>query len=191
MIFGSSGNSQYVSTHRVTVPQAYPVQRRVIYQRPNVVTLPPAPGSLDPREDPRLRAYVAAVREEEARARLSAASSSRSRLTLPVPPDDAPLRAIPVPETDTAMDQNAPAEVIKKAEKPIRAEVVVAPTMYQGEPEYATPVFGRRGFVHPPNSAALDEKEKEKVIIDVRQYAPGEKVKDPRTGIVFLVPPTA
>jgi hypothetical protein len=174
----------------VAVQPTYQMQRRVIYQRPNVVTLPPVPNRYDPRQDTRYRDYMAAVQAEEAaRSRMMAASSSRSRLTLPVPAEDTPLRAIPVPETDVPADQHAASEIIKKAEKPVRAEVVVAPTVYQGEPEYGTPVFGRRGFVHPPASVAGTDKDK--VIIDVREYAPGEKVKDPRSGIVFLVPPTA
>jgi len=169
------------------------VQRRVIYERPNVVVLPPAPNTLDPRQDPRLRQYLAAAQSEDAsRSRMIAAS--RSRLTLPVPPDETVRRAIPVPNTDSSLEQASSEEpkvtVRPKPETPVRAEVVATPAaQQQGEPEYGTPVFGRRGFVRPPGTAAA--KEKDQVIIDVRDFSPGEKVRDPRTGMVFLVPPTA
>ena len=50
-------------------------------------------------------------------------------------------------------------------------------------PKRATPVPGMHGFVYPPGSAHTPGD-----MIDVRGYAPGQKVKDPRTGQVFLVP---
>jgi hypothetical protein len=167
----------------------YRVQREIVYQRPATVVLPPPPSrAIDPREDPRLRDYLAAVAQAP---RPVASSSGRSRLSIPVTPEG-PVRAIAVPDNEPAPEAQAtPTETIRRPlEAPIRVEAVIAPTVQQGEPEYATPVFGRRGFVHPPGTATATE-EKDKVIIDVRNYEPGEKVKDPRTGLVFLVPPTA
>jgi hypothetical protein len=46
---------------------------------------------------------------------------------------------------------------------------------------YAKPVPGKKGFVYSP----FDEKQSE---IDVRDYAPGTKVRDPYTNRIFLVP---
>jgi hypothetical protein len=52
------------------------------------------------------------------------------------------------------------------------------------EPGFATPVPGHNGFVYPPG-VEHDSKN----MLDVRDFAPGQKVKDPRTGQMFLVPP--
>ena len=46
---------------------------------------------------------------------------------------------------------------------------------------YGKPVPGKKGFVTSPFDAAAG-------MIDVRDIAPGTKVKDPYTGKVFLVP---
>lgn len=53
-----------------------------------------------------------------------------------------------------------------------------------GEPAFAKPVRGRPGFVYPPGA-----EEDLASMIDVRGFDPGQKVRDPRTGQVFLVPP--
>lgn len=50
-------------------------------------------------------------------------------------------------------------------------------------PTYGTPVPGRRGFVFPPGVDAKPEN-----MVDVRDFQPGQKVRDPRTGKIFLVP---
>lgn len=50
-------------------------------------------------------------------------------------------------------------------------------------PTYGTPVPGRRGFVYPPGVEAKPEN-----MVDVRDFTPGQKVRDPRTGKIFLVP---
>jgi hypothetical protein len=49
---------------------------------------------------------------------------------------------------------------------------------------FATPVPGKPGFVYPPGV-----EQDTKNMLDVRDFAPGQKVKDPRTGKLFLVPP--
>lgn len=56
----------------------------------------------------------------------------------------------------------------------------VAPT---SAPNYGTPVPGRRGFVYPPGVDTKPEN-----MVDVRDFQPGQKVRDPRTGKIFLVP---
>lgn len=48
---------------------------------------------------------------------------------------------------------------------------------------YGSPVPGRKGFVYPPGSDQKPEN-----MVDVRDFTPGQKVRDPRTGKVFLVP---
>jgi hypothetical protein len=48
---------------------------------------------------------------------------------------------------------------------------------------YGSPVPGRKGFVFPPGS-----EQKAENMVDVRDFTPGQKVRDPRTGKVFLVP---
>lgn len=53
-----------------------------------------------------------------------------------------------------------------------------------GGPAFATRVPGHPGFVYPPGV-----EQDLKNMIDVRDFAPGQKVKDPRTGQIFLVPP--
>lgn len=50
-------------------------------------------------------------------------------------------------------------------------------------PTYGTPVPGRRGFVYPPGVESKPEN-----MVDVRDFTPGQKVRDPRTGKIFLVP---
>lgn len=50
-------------------------------------------------------------------------------------------------------------------------------------PGFAKPVPGRPGLVYPPGMKAAPEN-----MIDVRGIAPGTKVRDPVSGIIFLVP---
>lgn len=50
-------------------------------------------------------------------------------------------------------------------------------------PSYGSPVPGRRGFVYPPGVESKPEN-----MVDVRDFTPGQKVRDPRTGKIFLVP---
>lgn len=49
---------------------------------------------------------------------------------------------------------------------------------------FAEAVPGKSGFVYPPG-VEHDLKN----MLDVRDFSPGQKVKDPRTGKVFVVPP--
>ncbi len=50
-------------------------------------------------------------------------------------------------------------------------------------PAKATPVPNSPGFVYPPGTEQTPRN-----MIDVRDYGSGQKVKDPRTGQVFIVP---
>jgi len=49
--------------------------------------------------------------------------------------------------------------------------------------QYAVPVPNKSGFVYPPGM-----KQEPASMIDVRDMRPGQKVRDPRTGKIFLVP---
>lgn len=61
--------------------------------------------------------------------------------------------------------------------------VTPPPTQPPAAPTYGTPVPGRRGFVYPPGVETKPEN-----MVDVRDFQPGQKVRDPRTGKIFLVP---
>lgn len=66
------------------------------------------------------------------------------------------------------------------------AEGAAVPPVPPPTPEpvqYAKPVLGKRGFVYAPGMA-----EEMKNILDVRDAKPGQKMRDPRTGTLFLVP---
>jgi hypothetical protein len=62
--------------------------------------------------------------------------------------------------------------------KPLTASVPPPPPAVK-EIQVAKPVAGKPGFVTLPGSSGL---------IDVRGFSPGEQVKDPATGALFLVP---
>ena len=61
--------------------------------------------------------------------------------------------------------------------------VTPPPAQVSAAPTYGTPVPGRRGFVFPPGVDTKPEN-----MVDVRDFQPGQKVRDPRTGKIFLVP---
>jgi hypothetical protein len=127
------------------------------------------------------------------------ASSPRSSLNIPVepqapPPSDRILREAPVPDPDAAKAQQpfnppiapptrTPQEVPSK-ERKSSTSPDAKPAAPSDDLLFATPVPGKPGFVYPPG-AARDAKS----MLDVRDFAPAQKVRDPRSGQVFLVPP--
>lgn len=125
---------------------------------------------------------------------------SRSQLSLTVIPGEAPVNsAVPVETRDSASrpdktsTDDAASEITVNDEARGKRTATSAPSPkperlqplppIPEEPLYATPVIGRPGFVHPPG---LNDPA---VVVDVRQFEAGQKVRDPRTGNVFLVPP--
>jgi|GEM_PF-2442677 len=58
-----------------------------------------------------------------------------------------------------------------------------APKPAAETPVYGKMVPGRSGFVYPPGVEQKPEN-----MVDVRDFSPGQKVRDPRTGKIFLVP---
>jgi hypothetical protein len=83
----------------------------------------------------------------------------RSRVDNPSPPSPSQRSTAPEPSA--------------KAAQPDKAEA-----------QFATRVPGKPGFVYPPGV-----EQSPKNMLDVRDFSPAQKVKDPRTGKVFLVPP--
>ena len=62
-----------------------------------------------------------------------------------------------------------------------RTTVTTTPPPASSQTPYGKPVPGKKGFVLSP----FDDKAG---MIDVRDYAPGTKVRDPYTNKIFLVP---
>jgi hypothetical protein len=104
----------------------------------------------------------------------NAASSSHTETTTTTGPSST------VETTTTTTTEPA----AKPAPAPAPAPTVTAPAPpTTAAPTYGTPVPGRRGFVYPPGVDTKPEN-----MVDVRDFQPGQKVRDPRTGKIFLVP---
>ncbi|CAN5733794.1 hypothetical protein BH11VER1_BH11VER1_08040 [soil metagenome] len=104
------------------------------------------------------------------------------------PPSDTPDQPPVTPDPNApALDPNAPAPlptppVPNPADLTPPAPVTPRPPV-PTQLSYGKMVPGRVGFVYPPGVDAKPEN-----MVDVRGFSPGEKVRDPRTGKVFLVP---
>lgn len=88
------------------------------------------------------------------------------------------------PAAGSASTQTAPPPPVSQmptgpAEDPAPTPAPTTPK----QPAYGTPVIGKRGYVYPPGVEAKPEN-----MVDVKDFAPGQKVRDPRTGNIFLVP---
>lgn len=104
------------------------------------------------------------------------------------PPTDASGQPPVTPDPNVpSVDPNAPTPPpVPPAPNP--ADVTPPPPVTPKPPvptqlSYGKMVPGRVGFVYPPGVEAKPEN-----MVDVRGFSPGEKVRDPRTGKVFLVP---
>lgn len=82
------------------------------------------------------------------------------------PPSDPPAETLPTPSVPTPPVPPAPGGVADNS-----------------PPTYGKMVPGRPGFVYPPGVDSKPEN-----MVDVRDFTPGQKVRDPRTGKIFLVP---
>lgn len=111
---------------------------------------------------------------------------SRSQLSIPVNPSTEPTREAPrepsfgattAPQESLSPEMGGNARSASPSAAPKPNPSVTLP--------FAEPVPGKRGFVYPPG-AEHDMKS----MLDVRDFTPGQKVRDPRTGKMFLVPPT-
>lgn len=100
------------------------------------------------------------------------------------PRTDAP--ETPNPDAQ-AIDQNATPRVqpqpLPNVTDPVPTQPVTPKPPVPAQASYGKMVPGRVGFVYPPGVEAKPEN-----MVDVRGFSPGEKVRDPRTGKVFLVP---
>ncbi len=104
------------------------------------------------------------------------------------PGDPASLRAPVVPRGSATPSSSSFANRIPVAVTPSQGlPSVNAPSAQQPDPPpppaFGTPVPGRRGLVYPPGQEATPEN-----MIDVTDYAPGTKVRDPVSKLVFRVP---
>jgi len=117
-----------------------------------------------------------------------AKSKSKPAPSLPQPVD------LPPSGTEAPLNEPKPAPAGKQEQSP-QKEGVVGKTGASQEapggstaqspagPQKATPVPEAPGFVYPPST-----EQTPKNMLDVRGYSPGQKVKDPRSGVIFLVP---
>ncbi len=119
----------------------------------------------------------------------------RSRLTLPVNPQTTapePQEAMPRVANPSFDGPTIPQERqdegnMEQGRSEAPASPPAAPkeskTSPSGSLPFATPVPGKQGFVYPPGT-----EHDMKNMLDVRDFTPGQKVRDPRTGKMFLVP---
>lgn len=164
-LFGSSRRPA-----RLQLQTSQPVSKRSLPQAPQGETL-----------------YAAAAAPETAtapRPEISISAEGRTRLVMPVLPGGYPLEPTAAPTSrelgpDPALD--AATATANTATEPAP---VVLPGPIPDHPEYGLRVPGRRGYVRPPGANADPT-----YVLDVRDHSPGDKVRDPRTGSVFLVPP--
>lgn len=98
------------------------------------------------------------------------------------PPELAPAPASTPGTSDSAVS-SGPVVETPKVEAPPAPVTPPPPAPKPNQPAYATPVIGKRGYVYPPGVEAKPEN-----MVDVRDYVPGQKVRDPRSGNIFLVP---
>lgn len=116
-------------------------------------------------------------------------TAPRSSLSLPVPRPTSPTGEAAQPlSTVTPNTTGVPFD--PPATPPVRTnpgavqeEKPAAPAP-PAQSAFATPVPGHKGFVYPPGV----EQDMQNML-DVRGITPGQKVRDPRSGKVFLVPP--
>lgn len=112
----------------------------------------------------------------------------------PSTPVDPGAPAAPLPPTEgvtsttttTTTPPVPPAPTVTTTPPPSTTTTVTTtttPPATTSAPTYGSPVPGRRGFVYPPGVEAKPEN-----MVDVRDFTPGQKVRDPRTGKIFLVP---
>ena len=166
-LFGSSRRSAPVKVDQRV--------RNVRFSQSSIVTTSYAASGISP-------VVNVEISPQEIRAALP---SGRSALVLPVTPGV----SFPVPSDpqdtmglNSRFDTSArPSESVAPIPE-VAAPVVLPPVPEQ--PDYGVPVPGSRGYVYAPQSPTGQA-----YVIDVRGLQPGAKVRDPRTGHVFLVPP--
>jgi hypothetical protein len=108
--------------------------------------------------------------------RPAAPPAKRSTVKESPPPVDLPGGT---EKRQPAKTREAPVEQTRESrENPDRV-----PAQPDSALQKATPVPEAPGFVYPPGT-----EQTPKNMIDVRGYAAGQKVKDPRTGQIFIVP---
>jgi hypothetical protein len=93
------------------------------------------------------------------------------------------LESTEVTTTTTETTRREPPPEVSAPPPPTTTTTTTVAPAPASTPTYGTPVPGRRGFVYPPGVDTKPEN-----MVDVRDFQPGQKVRDPRTGKIFLVP---
>lgn len=149
-------------------PAAPGVQARIVPQRPSAATYgePFTPPTFQENPQPNL-------------GRSSSQRDTRTSLNLPVP-------LAPLPTVPAQAGSAVPASPIVPAGPPASpsSQEKAEPSSTPLALPFADRVPGKQGFVYPPG-VEHDLKN----MLDVRDFTPGQKVRDPRTGNVFIVPP--
>jgi hypothetical protein len=103
----------------------------------------------------------------------------------PGAPFDPPVNSAPQTKARARTNDNASRSSSgESSPAPDSAPSQPAASTAKADPEFATPVPGKPGFVYPPGVEQTSRN-----MLDVRDFSPAQKVKDPRSGKVFLVPP--
>ena len=188
LLFGRTQQTRYATERRTS-------DSRVILSSTAVSVSPVAASALtvEPMtsSQPVLRPQQQVLLQPQAPVVQTASTpSGRSALSIPVTP------GARVSSLAATTANNSASLSIEMSEPEVRKAVLVeaapAATIARG-PAWSAPVpnypgYGvpskQRGYVLPPG-----QTEEAGYLIDVRNMMPGEKVRDPRTGVVFLVPP--
>lgn len=130
-------------------------------------------------------ATVAPQTATAARPEISVSPDGRTRLVMPVLPGGYSLEPAATPTSrELDADPMLDATTLTANDNSAASATAIFPGPIPDHPEYGLRVPGRRGYVRPPG-ASTDPT----YVLDVRDHSPGDKVRDPRTGSVFLVPP--
>jgi hypothetical protein len=133
--------------------------------------------------------YTSPVPRSEYRAPTDRRNEDYSSRPAPLPSEspfnDEPKSGVPSGSGSGSMKKPGTVSPANPAPMPDRktGDAGPATSSNDGGLRYGRPVPGKQGFVYPPGV-----KEETKNMIDVRDFRPGQKVKDPRTGEIFLVP---
>jgi hypothetical protein len=177
-LFGPSAKTRQAAPVRPSQPSSnitvFHPEYRAFTPSPQAGTSSPPPNGQAPEIEIRRAVQKGA-----------ATNDSRSRLTLPVsstgPTVQAPAR-IEIAPSPPNPGVKASAEPPRNDAGDIKPLAKTLPPVPEN-PKYATPVFGKRGYVRPPGAS------ESAYMLDVQGMPPGAKARDPHTGLVFLVPP--
>lgn len=147
---------------------------------PSTVQAPPPPREAPASPPPSTTVAPSDVRNDSLS--LQQASQDAPSAVSPSAPVAPQGTATPSPSSSSVAQQNSVAGTPPQDPQSAPSPSAVQPTP-PSLPPFATPVPGRSGLVYPPGQKAIPEN-----MIDVSGYAPGTKVRDPDSKVVFRVP---